>query len=65
MIIPFDRTISLEPTKDNHFIIMVDGQNKIYEDVEEIKLSGNGKPIKVIRQSNYDFIQKVNDKFLK
>ena len=65
VIIPFDRKITLEAKKNNNFILMVDGKNNYYQDVEEIRISRKEENIKVIRQPNYNFIQKVNDKFLK
>ena len=65
VIIPFDKSVTLEPLKDNNFILMVDGRNNYYDEVERIIVKGNDIPIKVIRKQDYNFVQKVNDKFLK
>ncbi len=64
VIIPFDKVITLEPKKSHSLILMIDGKNYYYQDVENIKISRKEESIKVIRQPNYNFIQKVNDKFL-
>ena len=64
VIIPFDRVITLEPKKNPNFILMIDGKNNYFQDVVNIRISRKEDRIKVIRKPDYNFIQKVNDKFL-
>ena len=65
LIIPTDKTINLK-TKTNQWgiLVTVDGNNIFYNDVIAIKIKVNSK-VKIIRKSNYNFIEKINDKFLK
>lgn len=65
LIIPTDKTINLK-TKTNQrgILVTVDGKNIFYNDVIAIRIKINNK-IKIIRKSNYNFIEKINDKFLK
>jgi len=65
VIIPFHNTITLDIMSNPNLILMIDGNNMNYYNVEKIILTGKEEPIKVIRQQNYNFIQKVNEKFLK
>lgn len=64
LIIPTDKIIIIK-TKTNQrgILVTVDGNNIFYNDVVGIKISINNK-VKIIRKSNYNFIKKINDKFL-
>lgn len=65
VIVPDNMPITLIPKRNNgDLIVTVDGDNNFYEGVEKIETVIN-KTIKVIRMADYNFIQKVNDKFLK
>lgn len=46
-------------------ILSVDGENIFYQDVKRIETSVKGKCIKCLREKDYNFINKINDKFLK
>ena len=65
LIIPTDKKINIK-TKTNQrgILITVDGNNIFYNDVVCIRVNID-KKIKIIRKSNYNFIKKINDKFLK
>ena len=66
IIIPENRIISITPDGDsNKFIITVDGENLIYEDVLRIETVVNNKKINCIRFDNNSFVNKIHDKFLK
>ena len=43
---------------------MIDGNNYIFNNIIEINTNINGRKIKLIRQDDYNFIRKINDKFL-
>ena len=64
LIIPDNMVIRLVPKRNNgNVIITIDGDNNFYEGVERIETVIN-KTVKVIRLKDYNFIRKVNDKFL-
>ena len=65
LIIPVDKMINLK-TKTNQrgVLLTVDGNNIFYNDVIAIRIKVSSK-VKIIRKSNYNFIEKINDKFLK
>ena len=64
LIIPDNMVIRLVPKRNNgNVIITLDGDNNFYEGVERIETVIN-KTVKVIRLKDYNFIRKVNDKFL-
>lgn len=66
VIVPEDKLITVIPGKDkNNVIITIDGENNIYDDVLKIETSVSKKKIKCIRMNNYNFIDIVNDKFLR
>ena len=50
-------------TKD--VIISVDGENSIYTDVVKIETVVRNKTIKCLRNKDYNFIKKINEKFLR
>ena len=49
---------------NGNLIVTVDGDNNFYESVLTIETVIN-RTIKILRMKDYNFIQKVNDKFLK
>ena len=62
VIIPNNRKITL--TTDNSIVIMIDGENVIYEHVDKIETKIN-RIIRLIRMNDYDWTKKINEKFLK
>ena len=46
-------------------IITIDGDNHYYNNLLDINISIGDRKIRLIRKKDYNFIQKVNDKFLK
>ncbi len=63
VIIPSNYQVKIKPNNDS-ILIMVDGNNYIFENVIEINTVIKDRKIKLIRKDNYSFIRKVNDKFL-
>ena len=66
VIIPSNKEISATPenrTKD--LLITIDGDNNEYKNVEEVSVKVEGRTIKVFRKKEYNFINKINNKFLK
>lgn len=65
VIVPDNIPIKLIPKRnDGNVIITVDGDNNFYEGVLSIETVIK-RTIKVLRMNDYNFIQKINDKFLK
>ncbi len=66
VIIPSNKTIIVEPnSNDDNLLITVDGKNTFLNEVEKIKIVINNKTINIIRKQDYNFIKKVNEKFIK
>ena len=63
LIIPSDKFVIIEPN-DSDIIIPIDGKNKYIKDVIKVKTFISNEYIKILRQSNYDFFKKLNNKFL-
>ena len=65
IVIPQKKLISIVPhnSKDN-LIVTVDGENRFYENVLSITISVKDKRIKCFRKEDYNFVDKVNEKFL-
>lgn len=65
IIVPDNMVVKMVPKKNNgNLIISTDGDNRIYEGVNSVEVVIK-KTIKIIRMENYNFVQKINDKFLK
>lgn len=66
VIIPSSKIIKLIPNRNKgNLIVTIDGDNNFYNNVSKIETHMNQKSIKVIRKEDYNFIQKINDKFIK
>lgn len=66
VIIPSNKEIIITPenrTKD--LLITIDGDNNEYKKVEKISVKVEERTIKVFRKKDYNFINKINNKFLK
>lgn len=65
VIVPDNMPITLIPKRNNgNVIVTVDGDNNFYEGVTSIETVIN-RTVKVLRMKDYNFVQKINDKFLK
>lgn len=66
VIIPENRIIKITP-KDfkKTLLVTIDGENNFYEDVISIETCIKDKRIKCLREFDYDFSSKINEKFLK
>lgn len=64
LVLPEDKTIKIIPKLGN-LLIAVDGENKIYDNVLYIETSVEDKKIKCLRNLDYNFSLKINEKFLK
>ena len=66
VIIPSNKTITIEPNcNDDNLLITIDGKNSFLNEVEKINIVINNKTINIIRKTDYNFIKKVNEKFIK
>lgn len=65
VIIPEEKEIKMTSTKNSNFIISIDGENKIYRNVREIKTRVGSKKIFCLRMNEYNYSNIIYDKFLK
>jgi NAD+ kinase len=66
VVIPEDKLITFIPDKEKrNILITIDGENNIYEDVYKIDTIVSKKRIKCLRMNDYNFINIINEKFLK
>lgn len=65
VIIPDKKEIEIIPSniKDD-YIVTIDGENNIYDNVEKITTVINDKKIKTLRLSKYNFSEKIKEKLL-
>lgn len=65
LIVPTSKEIVVKPLDGiNNLMVTIDGENNIYEEVEDINTSIKDKKIKCLRFSHYNFPQKINEKLL-
>ena len=65
VIIPDKKEIEIIPCKDkNNLIVTIDGENNLYDNVENIETKIDEKKLKFLRLSHYNFSQKINEKLL-
>ena len=65
IIIPESTLITIIPEENNkNLLITIDGDNNVYLNVERIETYVNKKRIKCLRLENYNFFEKINEKFL-
>lgn len=66
IVIPQHNEILLQPRLDkNSLLFTIDGDNMIYDNVKTVQIIMQDKYIYCLREPNYHFISKVNEKFLK
>lgn len=64
VVMPGKKNIEIKPKPDK-MMITIDGDNYFYDNIENLVISIRDKKIKLIRKKDYNFITKINDKFLK
>lgn len=65
VIIPDNKIIILTPiNRSKDLLITIDGDNNSYKDVKKIETTQT-RTVQILRMKDYNFIKKINDKFLK
>ena len=65
VIIPDKKEIEIIPSKKiDDYIVTIDGENNIYDNVEKITTIIDDKKIKTLRLSKYNFSEKIKEKLL-
>jgi len=64
IVLPETKLVKIIP-KNKDLLITIDGENKVYNNVSYIQTSVEDKKIKFLRNLDYDFSLKINEKFLK
>lgn len=65
VILPENKVISLVPQRNRDLLITIDGENKYYENVIKVETVVDKKRINCLRRKGYNFVEKINEKFLK
>lgn len=66
VVIPENKLITIIPNQDErNILITIDGENNIYDNVTKIETIVSKKRINCLRLNDYNFINIVNEKFLK
>lgn len=64
VVLPENSLVEIIPDNKD-LLITIDGENNIYDNVLKIETSVKEKRIKVLRTIDYNFVEKINEKFLK
>lgn len=64
LVLPDDKLITLIPFNTNDLLITFDGENKVFNNISKIEVLMENKTIKCFRKNGYNFIKKINEKFL-
>lgn len=65
VVVPATRTITITPEPScNNMLVTTDGRNNFYTEVTKIETSIKSH-IHLIRKKDYNYIRKINDKFIK
>lgn len=67
IILPEKNIITIEPRyeKNNDLLVIVDGKPEFYTDVTYVKTKISDKKITCLRMNEFDYIDKIREKFLK
>ncbi|MBQ3307417.1 MAG: NAD(+)/NADH kinase [Bacilli bacterium] len=64
LILPSFKRVTIIPKNNNSYLLTMDGRNTSYSNITSIDISIQ-KHISLIRKSDYNYIRKINDKFVK
>ena len=66
VILPDNKEVVIKPfNRTKNLLITVDGDNNFYKNVDYVSSKVSGREIQILRMKDYNFIKKINDKFLK
>ena len=66
VILPDNKEVVIRPfNRTKNLLITVDGDNNFYKNVDYVSSKVSGREIQILRMKDYNFIKKINDKFLK
>ena len=66
IILPDSKEVVIKPfNRTKNLLITVDGDNNFYKNVDYVSSKVSGREIQILRMKDYNFIKKINDKFLK
>lgn len=64
LVLPQNKNIEIVPVSNKNLIVTVDGENKYYENIDKIDTILSDKTIMCYQNIDYNFVKKINDKFL-
>ena len=65
VVLPQNKKITIIPDNTRNVIITIDGENNVYTNVSRIETVVKQKTIKCLRNKDYNFVKKINEKILK
>ena len=66
VILPDNKEVVIRPfNRTKNLLITVDGDNNFYKNVDYVSSKVSGREIQILRMKDYNFVKKINDKFLK
>lgn len=65
VILPENKLIRMIPQRNKELLITIDGENKYYDNVLYVETVVDKKRINCLRRKDYNFVEKINEKFLK
>lgn len=66
VILPDNKEVVIKPfNRTKNLLITVDGDNNFHKNVDYVSSKVSGREIQILRMKDYNFIKKINDKFLK
>lgn len=66
VILPGNKEVVIRPfNRTKNLLITVDGDNNFYKNVDYVSSKVSGREIQILRMKDYNFVKKINDKFLK
>ena len=64
LVLPDNKLITLILNNTNDLLITFDGENKVLNNISKVEVLMEDKTIKCFRKNGYNFIKKINEKFL-
>ena len=64
LVLPDNKLITLILNNTNDLLITFDGENKVFNNISKVEILMEDKTIKCFRKNGYNFIKKINEKFL-
>lgn len=65
LVLSNDRTITIKPLKIKDLLLTMDGENKLFNNVDEITIKRSKKTINILTTDEYSFIKRIHEKIIR